>query len=44
MGRAGRLRAQQLFSLEPYIDAYDALYRRLVDGHETTNVTSIGTG
>ena len=35
MGRAGRLRAQQLFSLERYIDAYDALYRRLIDGCET---------
>jgi glycogen synthase len=30
MGQAGRLRAQQLFSLEPYIDAYDVLYRRLI--------------
>ena len=31
MGRAGRLRAQQLFSLQHYIDAYDDLYRRLME-------------
>jgi glycogen(starch) synthase len=30
MGRAGRLRAQQLFGLERYIDAYDGLYRKLI--------------
>jgi glycogen synthase len=32
MGRAGRLRAQQLFGLERYIDAYDVLYRKLIRG------------
>ena len=34
MGRAGRLRAQQLFSLERYIDAYDDLYRKLITAAE----------
>ena len=38
MGRAGRLRAQQLFSLERYIDAYDVLYRRLIGGCEAKDV------
>jgi glycogen(starch) synthase len=30
MGNAGRLRAQQIFSLQRYVDAYDALYRTLI--------------
>jgi glycogen(starch) synthase len=38
MGRAGCLRAQQLFGLERYIDAYDVLYRRLIGGCETKDV------
>jgi len=37
MGGAARLRAQQLFSLDRYIDAYAALYRRLIDGYVTKN-------
>jgi glycogen(starch) synthase len=37
MGQAGRLRAQQLFSMEHYIDAYGALYRKLIDGYATKN-------
>jgi glycosyltransferase involved in cell wall biosynthesis len=37
MGRAARLRAQQLFSLDRYIDAYGALYGRLIDGYVTKN-------
>ena len=36
MGRAGRLRAQRLFSLERHVDSYDALYRKLI--HEGTHV------
>lgn len=28
-GQAGRRQAQERFALEPYVDAYDALYRRL---------------
>jgi glycogen(starch) synthase len=39
MGRAGRLRAQRLFSLERYIDAYDALYRRLIAGSDSRDAT-----
>ena len=30
MGRAGRLQAQQLFSLDRYVESYDALYQKLV--------------
>jgi len=37
MGWSGRLRAQQLFSLERYIDAYDSLYRKLIDAYVTQN-------
>jgi glycogen(starch) synthase len=37
MGRAARLRAQQLFSLERYIDAYGGLYKKLIDGYARTN-------
>lgn len=39
MGRAGRLRAQELFSLERHVDAYDALYRKLV--HEAVRVNAV---
>jgi glycogen(starch) synthase len=41
MGQAGRLRAQQLFSLERYIDAYDALYGRLINKCETKDVRAV---
>lgn len=34
MGRAGCLRAPQLFSLDRYIDAYDGLYRKLITAAE----------
>ncbi len=30
MGNAGRLRAREVFSLARYVDAYDSLYRRLI--------------
>jgi glycogen(starch) synthase len=41
MGRAGRSRAQRLFSLEGYIAAYDSLYRRLLHGPGRNPVKSI---
>jgi glycogen(starch) synthase len=41
MGRAGRLHAQQLFSLESYIDAYDTLYGRLINKCETRGLRPI---
>jgi glycosyltransferase involved in cell wall biosynthesis len=41
MGRAGRLRARQLFGLEPYIDAYDVLYGRLINKCETEDVRPV---
>jgi glycosyltransferase involved in cell wall biosynthesis len=30
MGKAGRLRAQRVFGLPRYVDAYDTLYRTLI--------------
>ena len=44
MGWAGRLRAQQLWSLENYLDADDRLYSRLIGRRKTTNVKSILNG
>jgi glycogen(starch) synthase len=32
MGKAARLRAQDMFSLKRHVDAYDALYRQLIEG------------
>ena len=35
MGQAGRSHAQENFSWDRYVNAYDALYRRLVAGAQT---------
>ncbi len=38
MGVAGRLRAQELFSLERYVNDYDALYHRLIAEYSRQNL------
>lgn len=38
MGEAGRLRAQKLFSIDRYVDDYDALYRKLVTDYSSYNL------
>ena len=39
MGHAGRLRAQEVFSLEHYIDTYDDLYGRLMESVKRTTLS-----
>jgi glycogen(starch) synthase len=45
MGKAGRMRTQQLYSLKSYVDAYDELYRKLIHpwdrAHPARSVASL---
>jgi glycosyltransferase involved in cell wall biosynthesis len=42
MGRAARSRAQEVFSLERHVDAYDGLYRQLVQNAAPRNSAALG--
>jgi glycogen(starch) synthase len=42
MGQAGRIRALEHFSWDQYVDAYDALYRRLIAQEQTEIVLPAG--
>ena len=39
MSRAARTRAEELFQLEPAVDRYQAVYRRLVGGARSSSST-----